>query len=82
MTKVMVCGGITKDVMSKSMVDPCGVCSFGAKANLVLCLLFGKQIHSICAGVKRLMSKFYEKLTCRSCAGNIGEEYWRQWSRK
>ena len=26
-SKVMVCGGITKDDMSKSKVDPCGVCS-------------------------------------------------------
>ena len=26
-TKLMVCGGITKDGMSKSKVDPCGVCS-------------------------------------------------------
>ena len=26
-TKVMVSGGITKDGMSKSKVDPCGVCS-------------------------------------------------------
>ena len=32
-TKVMVCGGITKDGMSKSKVGPCGVCSLRAKAN-------------------------------------------------
>ena len=32
-TKVMVSGGITKDGMSKSKVDPCGVCSLRVKAN-------------------------------------------------
>ena len=32
-TKVMVCGGITKDGLSKCKVDPCGVCSLRAKAN-------------------------------------------------
>ena len=36
-TKVMVSSGITKDGMSKSKVDPCGVCSLKAKANTVLC---------------------------------------------
>ena len=30
--KVMVCGGITKDGMSKSEDDPCGVCSLRVKA--------------------------------------------------
>ena len=41
-TKVMVSGGITKDGMSKSKVDPCGVCSLRAKANSVLCVQCGK----------------------------------------
>ena len=36
--KSKVCGGITKDGMSKSKVDPCRVCSFRVKANSVLCL--------------------------------------------
>ena len=35
-TKVMVCGGITKDGMSKSKVDPCWVCSLRVKANSAL----------------------------------------------
>ena len=35
-TKVMVCGGITKDGMSKSKVDPCGVCSLNSKGYLSL----------------------------------------------
>ena len=34
-TKVIVCGGITKDGMSKSKVDPCGICSLRVKANSV-----------------------------------------------
>ena len=35
-TMIMVSGGITKDGMSKSNVDPCGVCSLKVKTNLVL----------------------------------------------
>ena len=41
-TKVMVSGGITKDGMSKSKVDPYGVCSLRVKANSVLCVQCGK----------------------------------------
>ena len=37
-TKVMVSGGITKDGMSKSKVDPCRVCCLRVKANSVFCL--------------------------------------------
>ena len=44
-TKVMVSSGITKDGMSKSKVDPCGVYSLRVKANTVLCLWCGKRIH-------------------------------------
>ena len=50
-TKVMVYSGITKDVMSKSKVDPCGVCSMRVKANSALCLQCGKWIHGRCAGM-------------------------------
>ena len=41
-TKIMVSGDITKDCMSNGKVDPCGVCSFGVKANSVLCVQCGK----------------------------------------
>ena len=40
--KVMVCGGITKDGMYKSKVDPCGVCSLRVKANSAIRLQCGK----------------------------------------
>ena len=56
-TKVMVSGSITKDGMSKSNVDPCGICSLILKANSVLCLLCGKWIHGRCAGVKMVNQK-------------------------
>ena len=69
----MVCGGITKDGMSKCKVDPCGVYSLIVKASSVLCLLCGKWIHDRCAGVKKLTSKFQRKFTCIGCDGNIGE---------
>ena len=45
-TKMMISGGITKDGMSKSKVDPCMVCSLRAKANSVLCIQCGKWIYS------------------------------------
>ena len=54
----MVSGGITKDHMSKSKVDPCGVCSLSVRANSVLCLHCGKWMHGRCAGVKRVTPKF------------------------
>ena len=49
----MVCGGITKDGMSKSKVDLYLVCSLRVKASLVMCIQCGKWIHGRCIGVKR-----------------------------
>ena len=37
--RVMVSSGITKDGISKSKVDPCGVCSLRVKTDSVLCLV-------------------------------------------
>ena len=54
----MVSGGITKDGMSTSKVDPCGVCSLRVKTNSVLCLQCGMWIHSRCAGEKGVTPKF------------------------
>ena len=71
--KVMVCGGITKDSMSKSKVDPCWVCFLRVKANSVLCVQCGKWIYGRCAGVKSVTPKFSKNFTCRKCEGNIGE---------
>ena len=39
--RIMVSGSITKDGLSKSEVDPCGVCNMRVKANSALCLLCG-----------------------------------------
>ena len=39
-TRVMVSGGITKDGLSRSKVDPCGVCSFRVKVDSELCVLY------------------------------------------
>ena len=72
-TKVMVSGNITLDGLSKSKVDPCGVCCLRVMANTVLCLQCGKLIHSRCAGAKRLTPKFRKNFTCKECAGL----YWR-----
>ena len=53
--KVTVSGSITKDGMSKSRVDPCGVCSLRVMANSVVC---GKWINGRYARVKRVTPKF------------------------
>ena len=71
-TKVMVSVGITKDGMSKSKVDPCGVYSLRVKANSAFCVQCGKWIHGRCAGVKRLTPMFCGNIACRKCEGNIG----------
>ena len=58
-TKVMACGGITKDGMSKSKADPDdGICSLGVKANSILCLRCGMWIHGVCAEVKTVTPVF------------------------
>ena len=49
--KVMVSCGITKEGLSKSIVDPCGVCSLRVKHDSVLCLQYGKCIDSRCTRV-------------------------------
>ena len=72
-TKVMVSGNITLDGLSKSKVDPCGVCCLGVKANCVFCVWCGKWIHCRCAGVKRVTPKVSRNFSCRKCEGNIGE---------
>ena len=54
----MVSGSITMDGMSKSIVDPCGVCSLRVQANSALCLQCGKWIHGRRAEVKRITPKF------------------------
>ena len=72
-TKVMVYGGITKDGMLKSRVDPFRVCSLKVKANSVLCLPCGMCIHCRCAGVNRLTPMFSRDFSCRKCYGNTGE---------
>ena len=40
-TKVTVSGGITKDGMSKSNVDPCRFCNLRVKVNSVFCVQCG-----------------------------------------
>ena len=70
---VMVRGGITKDGLSKSKVDPCGVCRLRVKANSVLCLQCGKWIHGRCVGVMRVTQKYSRNFACRKCEGNVGE---------
>ena len=37
-TKVMVSRGIAKDVLSKGIVNPCGMCMVRVSGGLVLCV--------------------------------------------
>ena len=71
--KIMVSSGITKNRLSKSEVDPCGVCSLRVKVNSVLCVQCGKWIHDRCVRVKRVTPKISRNFTCRKCEGNIVE---------
>ena len=71
----MVSDIITKDGMSESKVDPCGVYSMRVKDNSVLCLKCGKWIHCRCAGEKRVTPTISRNLTCRKCERNIGEAF-------
>ena len=43
--KTNVSSSITQGGLSKSNVDPCGVCSLMVKANSVLCVQCGRWIH-------------------------------------
>ena len=62
-TTVMLSGGITKDDLSKSKVDPCWVCRLRVKANSVLC---GKWTRDRCAGVKMVTQSFLEILHAKN----------------
>ena len=77
-TKVMVSGSITKDGMSKSKVDPCGVCNLIAKANSALCAQCSKWIHGRCAWIKRVIQWLQEMLHAR----NVKGIFEKQWSRQ
>ena len=72
-TKVIVSGGISKDGLSKSQVDPCGLRRLRVKANSVLCIQCGELFHSRCSDVKRVTAAFSRMFYYRKCEGNIGK---------
>ena len=51
-TKVMITGGITRDGLSKSKVNSCGVCSLRVMANSFFCVQCGKWFDGRCSGMK------------------------------
>ena len=67
----MVSGGITKNGLSKSIVDPCGVCSLRVSPNSVLSIQYGKWTHGRCAGEESITPKFKRNFACRKCGWNI-----------
>ena len=64
--------------MSKSNVDPYGVCSLRVIANLVLCRQCSKWIHGRRAGVIKLLQSHQEILHAENVKGILE----RQWIRK
>ena len=76
-TKVMVSGGITKDGISKSKVDPCAVCSLRVNAYSVLCLQCSGSTVDVLE-LKRLLQSFQEILQ----SGNVNGILEKRWSRK
>ena len=72
---MMVSGCITKNGLSKSKVDPCGVCSLRVKANSLLC---DKWIHAICAGVKMVTPKFSGNFACKDMKGILEKQLSRK----
>ena len=67
----MLCGGIIKDNMSKSKIDPCEVCSLRVKASSVFCLQCCKWIHGRRDGNKLVAPKLQANFTCRICEWDI-----------
>ena len=59
--------------MSKSKVDPCGVCSLREKANSSMCAQCGNWTHGRRAEVKLVSPTFSRNFACLKCEGNIGE---------
>ena len=62
-----ISGGITKDDLSKSKVDQCGVCCLRVEVYSVLCVHCGKWIHGRFARVKTVTAKISRHFTCRKC---------------
>ena len=69
----MVSSDITLDGLSRGKINPCEVYSLSVRANSVLSVHGDRWIHSRCARVRRVTSKFSRNFTCRKCEGNIGE---------
>ena len=65
---MMVSGGITKDVLSKGKVNPCGIYSLRVKAKSVLFAQYGKWIHSRCPGVKGATVRLELHTYCKTIA--------------
>ena len=68
----MLAGCVTKNGLSRSKVDPCGVCSLRVKVSSVLCVKCGKWLHIRCCGLKKLITKFSRNVAFMMCVENIG----------
>ena len=70
-TKVIVSGGITKDSMSKSKVDPCWVSSLKIKVNSVLVY---NVVNESTVYETKWTPKFSRHFTYRKCEEDIVEQ--------
>ena len=69
---MMVSDGITKDGLSKSKVNSCGVCSLREKDKSYICAECDKLIHGRCARVKMVTAKLSRNFAHRKWEGIIG----------
>ena len=73
-SKVVFSRGITKDGLSRSNVDPCGICAFRVKV-IVLCVKCGEQIYSTYAGTNRVTPMFSRDFADSKWDGVRGSEH-------
>jgi hypothetical protein len=62
----------TEGEVSKSKVDPCGMCGKRVMTNSVLCTNCNKWIHARCAKVKRVTPKLARDFICGRCERGDG----------
>ena len=62
--------------ITKSKIDPCGVCGKRVMSNSVLCRKCNSWIHGRCAKVKRVTISLASNFECSRCKnGSVVEEH-------
>ena len=71
-TKMMVSG--SKGEISKSKVDPCGICGKRVMRNSMMCTVCKKWIHGRCAKVKKVNNILGKSFICSNCINTVTAE--------